>query len=252
MPSECEIRETLIRRGFAGDIANAVECAKVLINPRFCGVSLSMATDGLEFCAWPQQDRPFRWTYQGRLPGMDEGVVRLCIREALAGIAEFIEIEFEESTAAVGTQFLFTSANLGAAGGVLAQAQLVPCGLRTNDQFQSLIQIDVNENWVRANTPSGLAIDLVRVLRHEASHSLGLGHIGPGNLLAPTYSTTIRGLQPGDVNALVGIGYRRRTIPRPNVPVPPVVPWTRFHTTQLAAGQTFMARTPSLVVSYPA
>jgi hypothetical protein len=58
---------------------------------------------------------------------------------------------------------------------------------------------DSAEPWVIADNAANYRIDLVRVACHEIGHVIGLAHLGPGNLLAPTYSSSINKPQDGDI-----------------------------------------------------
>ena len=79
-------------------------------------------------------------------------------------------------------------------GGTLAWSEL-PCG--PDRQLQQ--QYDRRERWVIADNPPRGSIDLIRVVCHEIGHAIGISHIGSGNLLAPTYSSRIKGPQAGDI-----------------------------------------------------
>jgi hypothetical protein len=81
--------------------------------------------------------------------------------------------------------------------GVLAESEL-PCGgVRQCRQWY-----DTGENWARFDG-AGQNIDILRVMKHELCHALGLPHIGAGNLMAPTYSNSIWRPQAGDIRELV-------------------------------------------------
>jgi hypothetical protein len=173
-------------------------------------------------------------------------LLRADIRQALDLISAAMQIDFVEvdSPAPNMANILYTAANLGGPGGVLADAQLCVCGITRNSQFQSLVRIDVNEQWVNSTTMVGLNIDGVRAFSHETIHSIGGYHITGQNLMAPQISQ-IRSLQEGDIRMLEGLGYKRRV--KPTTPVPPTTPaepplGKAVGTRTLRPGQTYTAK----------
>lgn len=96
--------------------------------------------------------------------------------------------------------------------GTLAWSEL-PCG----GAAQLRQRYDDAERWVVSETPAAGEIDLARVACHEVGHAVGIGHIGPGNLLAPTYSSRVRKPQAGDIEEAV----RRYGPPREAPPEAP-------------------------------
>ena len=219
MPTLLEIAKTLSRRGFTG--GSAAEAVRAITNPEFCGCreNLEIGEIGQRYCRWPENT--ITWTIRDTLPSLGQTMKQAC-QAALDDIASHFELDFPYVDRADEANILITVAPLGGPMGVLADCQLVPCNIGEKNNVQMLMRADRSEQWVWAKTPSGLAIDWQRVFAHEFIHGLGLPHIQtPNSLMNPTYSTTIRGLQPGDVAALEQLGYRRRTTPRPNAPVPP-------------------------------
>lgn len=258
MPSEIEITETLLRRGWkpplsGSDTQVATDAIKTLLNPEFCGITQNLETGeiGTRYCRWPENT--ITWTIRDVLPSLGAQTMRAACEAALADIAGHFELSFPYVDDPSQANILITVAHLGGAGGVLADCQLVPCNIGGKNNVQMLMRADRSENWIAENTPSGLNIDWQRVFAHEFIHGLGLPHIqAPGSLMLPTYSTSIRTIQPGDIAALEQLGYKRRKAP----PVPTPTPDTpagegRLQTTQLRPGQVFTAKTHSVVVSQP-
>lgn len=233
MPSEIEITETLLRRGWVpptdpGERSDVVESIKNhLLSPEFCGVTqnLEIGEIGQRFCHWPENT--ITWHIRDVLPSLGDQTMRAACEAALADIASFFDLSFPYVDSPAQANILVTVAPLGGRGGVLADCQLVPCNIGPKNSVQMLMRADREENWIFENTPAGLNIDWQRVFAHEFTHGLGLPHITtPGSLMLPTYSTTIRGLQPGDIAALEQLGYKRRkaTPPPPPPPPPPEPP----------------------------
>ena len=70
-----------------------------------------------------------------------------------------------------------------------------------------ILQIRLSETyeWSMQAKPIGDTLDLVRVLTHELGHTIGLPHLPPGNLMAPSYDWTIRTPQAGDIAAAIAL-----------------------------------------------
>lgn len=259
MLTEGQVKDAMYRRGLtesaflSADEEQVAAIVRRLLAPEFCGIRQNLETGeiGVRFCRWPQDD------------------IRLCIGEVIADlgaekmlaackaacddISSRIEVDFSFVDDASQADIVIKVDPLGGPLGVLAQCTLVPCGIQRG-QFQGLLQADQFENWVWAASPSGLAIDWQRVFAHELTHGLGLPHINvPGSLMLPTYSTTIRTLQTGDVDALVMLGYKRRSVsvPNPGVPSGPAA-GKRPTTTALSPGQTYTAKGYGVAVDYAA
>lgn len=224
MPSQLEIEETLLRRGWRPPLAGsdtqvATGAIKTLLNPEFCGIreNLEIGEIGVRYCRWPQDD--IRLAFVETIPSLGLEKMQAACRAACDDISSHLEINFLFVDTAAEADITIHTSPLGGPGGVLAQCTLVPCGIQRG-QFKGRLEADQFENWVWENTPSGLNIDWQRVFAHEILHGCGLPHITtPRSLMLPTYSTTIRTIQPGDVDAMVQLGYRRRT--KPIAPLPP-------------------------------
>lgn len=219
MPSEADIKTAAYRRGVSPALFPSVEqeefAAHVrrLLNPEFCGIrqNLEIGEIGQRYCRWPQDEITIGIAEVISSLGRDK-MLGAC-QAACDDIAAHIEVSFRFVDDTSGADIAIHVSPLGGPGGVLAQCTLVPCGIRRG-QFQGTLEADQFENWVWADTPSGLGIDWQRVFGHELIHGLGLPHVTtPRSLMNPTYSTTIRTVQSGDVDALVQLGYRRRTKP---------------------------------------
>jgi len=257
-----EIFELLKNRGWKAPIDSenreaVIEAVEHLVAPRFCGVAAQLG-DGNQYCGFPETIRegaPVTYHVRDFLPARPLDLLRADIRQALDIISDSMQIDFVEvdSPAPNKANVLFTAANLGGPLGVLADAQLCICGITRNSQFQSLVRVDVNEQWVNSATTTGMNIDTVRAIGHEAIHSLGGYHISGRNWMAPSISS-IRSMQEGDILMLEGIGYIRR---KKTVPLPPAAPAPggppargRPYTTALSPGQSYTAKGYAVAVDY--
>jgi len=102
--------------------------------------------------------------------------------------------------------------------GILAQSEL-PIGFSPGFIRRLGQQYDTGEAWTLSANPPANRIDLGRVMAHEIGHAIGIGHISDGNLMAPTYSTSIALPRNGDVTE----ARARYGAPAPTTP-PPVNP----------------------------
>lgn len=177
---------------------------------RFCGLPDVMPLqEAATLCRWSK--RQLLWQFIGQLPGLTvDSVQRACV-QAWGLWAEVCNIEpLWQST---GTADVRMGAGVIDGGfGTLAWSEL-PCA---GDDRPLRQLYDTGESWVIAEQPQGRQIDLVRVACHELGHALGIPHIAAGNLMAPTYSPTIRKPQTGDIAEAVA-RYGPPVIP----PLPP-------------------------------
>lgn len=230
-----------------------VEVVRALEKPRFCGVSEHLNIGGQQFGTWPETTLTFN--IHGDHPGVAPPTWRRMIENALDEYHSVFAIDFVETdNPGEGVcHLLFTVANLGGAGGVLADAMLVPFGIRDNDDFRSTIRADRNDNFVEEVTGAVMEIVGPTVLKHELGHSMGAPHHSvPNSLLNPIYNPAISSLQPADIELLVKLGLPRRVapLPPPPSPLPPPGEPTlgRMGTRVLRAGQVFKSNKRSWVI----
>lgn len=172
-----------------------------LDKPRFCGLPDTLALAATE-CKWPDADVQY-WV-RDAFPGLSlektwehmDWVAKQW--NAAAGL------KMARATAASRARILCTMHRHDGPSGVLADAQL-PCGAIG----QSLQRYDSSERW-------DVQIMARLVMLHETGHSLGIPHIGGGNVMAPTYNPALEKLQVGDIAE----AQRRYGKPAPQTPVP--------------------------------
>lgn len=125
-------------------------------------------------------------------------------------------VKFERAVNPKTANLIVTTKGMDGAMGTLAAAALANGTDSPRD-----INFDGEEAWVvdAAPVPPRGKVDLVRVAGHELGHVIGIGHLGPGNLLQPMYST-VRAPQAGDIVEAVARYGRSKTTPTP-VPPPP-------------------------------
>lgn len=192
---------------------------------QMCGVAQSLGGNG-KFCRWPEDN--LRYCIRDQHPLVEKSVWEGEIEWALNVLSTTFNLNFERTDDARNAHIVYTVANLGGPGGVLADAMLVPCAVRKNDDFQSIVRVDALDRYAAEDKSRiGMGFDLGEVILHEDEHVLGLGHItDPGviALLNPRYNPGISGLQAADIEALLGVGYRRRSKPPATPPSAPESP----------------------------
>ena len=173
--------------GWAGPVTE-----RSLDAPRFCGLPDRIMEAEGQLCKGPAPD--IKWTIHGGqnmglLPHVPSNVQKDCYEAAWKAWADRCGIRpvyvSNHKTASV----LMGSGPIDSQGNTLAWSEL-PCGSVTNRQLNQLY--DTLEPWVISDTPAQHQIDLTRVAKHEIGHMLGLAHGPAGNLMAPTYSRTIK------------------------------------------------------------
>lgn len=218
---------------------------------RMCGVVASLGR-GQSFCRWPSSQ--LRYCIRDQHPRVSPEIWEGEIEWALSHWSKTFVLDFERIDEPNRAHLLFTVANLGGQGGVLAQAGLVPCGVRRNDDFQSKIEVDSLDNFgVEDRTSVAMQFDLGEVLTHELGHSFGQGHEERRGVLAlmnPQYNPRISGLQKTDIANFSQPGWyelRKSGGPKPPAPEPPTA-LGAMGSRALKAGQVFTAKKRAWVV----
>lgn len=178
-------------------------------NMLFCGVSDLMGA-GSDVCKWDTKD--ITWTLASDLPGFTRQQLHDAYAEAWSYWAEVCDIKPRYVEDVNQAKIVMTAGYIDGPSNTLAWSEM-PCG----GAGQLTQRYDSGEQrWIVSEHPTN-GIDFVRVACHEIGHALGMPHIGPGNLLAPTYSTTVRKPQAGDIAEMQA----RYGPPQPKPPVPP-------------------------------
>lgn len=161
-----------------------------------CGVT-EQAGLGEQMPKWPSLD--VTWGIAAGLPGFAADSFRSAATEAFARLSRVCGVRPRFIADASSANIILGIQTIGP-GGVLADCEIPT--MRSMQQ-QCRMRIDTAEAWCISDNPPPNKIDLVRVIAHEASHGLGVFHIGSGNLMAPTYSARIKEPQAGDIAELV-------------------------------------------------
>lgn len=183
---------------------------------RVCGVPDHL---GGGDCLWPFQDITV-YVPQGAMLGQVN--LRDAFEEAISGPGSWNQN--------CGTRLVLVTNQKTAHGNVrvaqidgpqkvLAMSEL-PCGGFTATHWRQLGQTYEPDAYVIAENPPQGRLDAVRVIRHEVGHFIGISHINDGNLMAPTYSNAIRGVQRGDIMEAVTRYGKPMPAPTPE-PQPP-------------------------------
>ena len=172
-----------------------------------CGLPESLVL-GLEVRRKPTA----KWFLAGDLAGLGRDSLRQSIATAFGRWSAVAGCTGEETTTEQGADIVIHTVRLDGPQGVLADCML------PGPQVQ-VMRLDTSERWTihaGSGVPQG-KIDIVRVLTHELGHFWGIGHIGRGNLMAPTYSDSVEKPQAGD---------RAEMVDRygPPLPTPPAGP----------------------------
>lgn len=179
--------------------------------PRFCAVKDKLEV-GEGTPHWGKHD--LTYSVVSGLPGIPVDSMKRAAQIAFDRWAAVCDIRASHiKTAGEAADILMQVGPIDGPSGVLAWSELPGNG--TTRQLKQMY--GKAEKWVIADTVPVGRIDLVRVMCHELGHALGSAHLPAGNLLAPTYSTTINKPQAGDTLIMV----QRYGQPKPVVPQPP-------------------------------
>lgn len=181
---------------------------------RVCGVPDHV---GNESCLWPFLDvAVFASGKLGQVNMADAAEFACAAWSAVCGIRLVLTNNSRTAHIVMG------SGTIDGPNGTLAWSEL-PCGFAPTQWRQLQQKYDTGELWTLAENPPNDRIDAGRVVCHELGHALGAGHGQSGNLMAPTYSRTIRLPQRGDILEMVD-RYGKRADAPPTPPVPPPTP----------------------------
>lgn len=170
-----------------------------LEEPRFCGLPDHLeARNNGSLCKWSKRQlvygflKPETW-------GLGIEDIRRAFRIAWDRWEAVCDIKASHvSNSQEAADVIIASGRIDGPSGTLAWSEL-PCGSDSpKDQ-----KYDNQEPWVLSDDPPRHKIDLIRVACHEIGHVIGIGHISPGNLLAPTYSASVNKPQAGDISEAV-------------------------------------------------
>ena len=121
---------------------------------------------------------------------------QLAFHEAFKRWSDVCALKFQEQDDRNADIVIYAGIQNAGQGGTLAWSEL-PNG--SDGQLEQ--RYDKREAWIVADNAPPTRIDLTRVACHEIGHAIGISHITPGNLLAPTYSVDINKPQGGDIAA---------------------------------------------------
>lgn len=169
----------------------------------FCNVPLAVAGDrGAGLCQWPMGHN-LTWCVIETIPGFTIEELAAVCADAWKSWDGVCGITITRVTNPATANILIGTRRIDGPMGVLAEAEL-PCGnIRPNSQLR--VWIDNSDRFVRAANPPAGKIDLLRVIRHEFGHSLGIGHNANGvtdSLMDPTVSHIVE-LQSWDIEQAV-------------------------------------------------
>lgn len=167
------------------------ETVRAIMAPRICGLPdvLPQTMDAERLCKWPDGKIPY--FVAAAFPGL---TIDESYREFAAGVkpwADVANLQFIPVDSVAEARIVARIRRLDGPNGVLAQSEL-PCGGIT----QAKQDYDSSEAWNRS-------VMARLVVMHEVGHALGIGHIGSGNVMAPTYNGTLSAPQAGDIAEIV-------------------------------------------------
>lgn len=189
-----------------------------------------MNYDGIAFCGHESREAPLgvgaslprwpspriTWRVVQPLPQIAQDAYRRCIAEAFARWSRVCGIVATETPN--GPANIEIGLQTERPGNVLADCQLPYPGI--HPQASLKMRVDTAETWCISDNPPQNRIDLTRVICHELGHGLGLSHLGPGALMAPTYSLLIATPQREDIAAVVARYGMPGPAPQPDQPPP--------------------------------
>lgn len=173
---------------------------------RFCGLP-----EALELDVSVRRNNTATWQLAGDLANFGRDSLRAAIQLAFDTWSGVANCSAKEASPGETPDLILSTVRLDGPQGVLADCEL------PGPTIQHL-RMDTSEKWIiqlGPGVPQG-KIDIERVLTHELGHFWGIGHISNGNLMAPTYSTSIDKPQSGDVQEITS-----RYGPPQTTPVPP-------------------------------
>lgn len=179
-----------------------------------CGCPDAMLANATAEARWPTKDITYYIAAPDRWPGLTADQVREAFRLAWSWWAAVCGINPREVATPAEALVRVECKRIDGVAGVLAWSELANGSLQPKQQ-----RYDSTESWVVSENPGNTVIDLARVACHEIGHVLGIPHIEGGNLLAPTYSVTVRRPQVGDIREA-----QARYGPPLSPPAPPPVP----------------------------
>lgn len=187
----------------------------------FCGVTEeAFAINGRTY-QWPRGMKLTWGIGFSRLGTLSDLDCKGAYEQAFAEICGCCQFDAAYNPNGKTANFIALSTQLDGPNGVLAQHR-IPVG-NVGQGTVLTGEYDNGEHWA-IGVNVGAAIDFFRVALHELLHGCGLGHapVDKNNpaLIEPTYSRTIRNLQPRDIAELQRrYGKRETPVPTP-VPTP--------------------------------
>lgn len=180
--------------------------------------------DEIRICGLPEQlvldinsrrNPVASWFVEGSLPRIDREQIEACVQAAFNTWSTVANCKGRKAASRATADLIVSVTRLDGPLGVLADCEL------PGPPVQHL-RCDISEQWIvhiGLGVPQGY-VDLQRVLVHEIGHYFGIGHIGRGNLMAPTYSTQLYLPQQGDIEEMQG-RYGPPVVPDPGHPDEP-------------------------------
>jgi hypothetical protein len=181
---------------------------------RFCANDDTYRAGGT-LCRIPREK--LFWTLEGGLPSIDGPTLKQAYADAWRLITDVCGLTVEYTSNPKKADVLTRFGPIDGPANVLAWSKIW-CG--NNGPVDQLF--DTSEAFVYSTNPPSNRLSLVGVACHENIHACGLnGHIGRGNLMAPTYDSRILVPQAGDIAELVSrYGLPKPAAP-PTTPIPP-------------------------------